>query len=220
MLGYFVTGTDTGVGKTYVTAALADQGRQLGKWVFAWKPIETGCVLVNGQLAGDDQEAISSEWQEGDLRGLYRFRRPVAPLVAAREEGSAIDPDRIADTFQTGAAQADLVLVEGAGGWRVPITDRHDMGSLAKMLGLPIIVVARGGLGTINHTVLTVEAVTRDQQSIAAVVLSCRPDEDRGFVEENAAEIRRQVLDRAGGTARVLALWDDPQVLGELLIEA
>lgn len=220
MLGYFVTGTDTGVGKTYVTAALADRGRQLGKWVFAWKPIETGCALANGQLAGDDQEAISSEWQEGDLRGLYRFRRPVAPLVAAREEGTAIDPDRIMGTFGTGAAQADLVLVEGAGGWRVPITDRLDMGGLAKMLGLPVIVVARGGLGTINHTVLTVEAVTRDQQSIAAVVLSCRPEEDRGFVEENAAEIRRQVLDRAGGTARVLALWDDPQVLGELLTEA
>lgn len=220
MIGYFVTGTDTGVGKTYVTAALADRGRHLGKRVFAWKPVETGCRLVNGRLAGEDQEAISSEWQEGELRGLYRLRRPVAPLVAARGEGIAIDPDRILGTLRAGAAEADLVLVEGAGGWRVPITESLDMGGLAKRLGLPILVVARGGLGTINHTVLTVEAVTRDQQSVAAVVLSCRPEEDREFVQENAAEIRRQLLHQVGRMVRVLALWDDAQVLGELLTEA
>jgi dethiobiotin synthetase len=219
MIGYFVTGTDTGVGKTHVTAALAARGRQLGKRVFAWKPVETGCGLVNGQLVGEDQEAISSEWQQGELRGLYRFRRPVAPFVAARGDGTAIDPDRIVGTFRVGATGADLLLVEGAGGWRVPVTAGLDMGGLANMLGLPVVIVARGSLGTINHTVLTVEAVTRDQQSIAAVVLSCRPGEDRGFAEENAAEIRRLALDRVGVMPRVLALWDDPQVLSELLTE-
>jgi dethiobiotin synthetase len=205
MNGYFVTGTDTGVGKTYVTAALAKRARQLGKRVFAWKPIETGCGLVNGQLVGEDQEAISSDWQEGELRGLYRFRRPVAPLMAARMEGE-IDPERIVETFRLGAT-ADLVLVEGAGGWRVPITDDLDMSGLAKRLGLPVIVVARGTLGTINHTLLTVEAVRRDGQEVAAVVLSCRPGEPPDFVEENANEIRRRFL------GRVLALWDDPYAL-------
>jgi len=132
MIGYFVTGTDTGVVKTHVTAALAAWGQQQGKRVFAWKPLETGCVLVNGQLTGEDQEAISSEWQQGELRGLYRFRRLVAPFMAARAEGTAIDPDRIVDTFRIGATGADLVLVEGAGGWRVPVTAGLDMGGLAK----------------------------------------------------------------------------------------
>ncbi|HSI79797.1 MAG TPA: dethiobiotin synthase [Solirubrobacterales bacterium] len=209
MNGYFVTGTDTGVGKTHVTAALAKRARQLGKRVFAWKPIETGCGLVNGQLVGEDQEAISSEWQEGELRGLYRFRRPVAPLMAARTEGE-IDPERIVETFRLGA-NADLLLVEGAGGWRVPITDDLDMGGLARRLGLPVIVVARGTLGTINHTLLTVEAVGRDGQQIAAVVMSCRPGEDPAFVKENADEIRRRF------SGLVLCLWTDPGVLDGLL---
>jgi dethiobiotin synthetase len=210
MTGYFVTGTDTGVGKTHVTTALAERARQVGKRVFAWKPIETGCESVNGKLVGVDQEAISSDWQQGELRGRYRFRRPVAPLVAAREEGQ-IEPDQILETFKMGAREADLVLVEGAGGWRVPITEELDMGGLAKLIGLPVIVVARGGLGTINHSLLTVEAVERDQQKVAAVVLSCRPGEDPDFVEENAREIGRRF------PGRVLPLWNDPSVLDSML---
>jgi len=210
MIGYFVTGTDTGVGKTYVTTALGERGRQLGRRVFAWKPVETGCTAVHGQLVGADQEAISSAWQQGDLRGVYRFRRPVAPLVAARGEGR-IEPHRIVETFQSGASSADLVLVEGAGGWRVPITDDLDMGGLAKLLGLPVIVVARGSLGTINHTLLTVEAVVRDHQVVAAVVLSCRPDDDPDFAEENANEIRRRF------SGRVLLLQQDLHALDGLL---
>ncbi len=210
MRGYFVTGTDTGVGKTHVTAALATRGRGMGRRVFAWKPIETGCEPVGGQLVGPDQEAISSDWQQEDLRGLYRFRRPVAPLVASRAEGP-IKPERIVETFRLGAANADLVLVEGAGGWRVPITEALDMGGLAGLLGLPVIIVARGSLGTINHTLLTVEAVLRDQQPIAAVVLSCRPGEDPAFVKENSTEILRRF------PGPLLELWNDPSQLAPLL---
>jgi dethiobiotin synthetase len=213
MIGYFVTGTGTGVGKTHVTSALAARGRLLGKRVFAWKPVETGCALVDGRMVGADQEAISSDWQQESLRGLYRFKRPAAPLVAARQEGRAIEPGRIVESFQAGASVADLVLVEGAGGWRVPITETLDMGGLAKLLGLPVIIVARGDLGTINHTLLTVEAVARDQ-AVAAVVLSCRPDDDPCFVEENVHEIRRRFR------GRVLALWSAHVVLDELLIPA
>jgi dethiobiotin synthetase len=179
--------------------------------VFAWKPIETGCALAEGQRIGADQEAIASAWQEGDLRGLYQFARPAAPLVAARDESRAIDQRRLMEVFQDGASSADLVLVEGAGGWRVPITDELDMGGLAKLLGLPVIVVARGGLGTINHSLLTVEAVNRDHQAVAAVVLSCRPGDDPDFVEENALEIRRRF------DGHVLALWSEACVLDDLL---
>jgi dethiobiotin synthetase len=87
---------------------------------------------------------------------------------------------------------ADLVLVEGAGGWRVPITPSVDMAGLARRFGLPILVVARAGLGTINHTLLTIEAVQRDGCAIAGIVLSRHPNEDLGFVEENAELIRER----------------------------
>lgn len=210
MIGYFITGTDTEVGKTYVTVALAARGRQLGRRVFAWKPIETGCAAEEGRLVGTDQELIANDWQQGELRGLYRFLRPVAPFVAARGEG-AIEPQRIVEVFQRGTSNADLVLVEGAGGWRVPITEDLDIGGLAKMLGMPVIVVARGGLGTINHTLLTVEAVQRDQQIVAAVVLSRRPIDDPKFVEENADEIRRRF------PGRVIAFGGDLPALDGLL---
>jgi dethiobiotin synthase len=111
---------------------------------------------------------------------------PAAPFVAATD---AIDLDLV---VRTANEPADLTLVEGAGGWRVPITESTDMGGLAKRLGFPVILVARGGLGTINHTLLSVEAVERDGCSLAGVVLSVRPGEDAGFAFSNAAEIRRR----------------------------
>jgi dethiobiotin synthetase len=186
----------------------------LGKRVFAWKPIETGCASMDDQLVGTDQEAISSDWQLDELRGLYRFKRPAAPFAAARDEARPIDPGRIVEVFRAGASTAEIVLVEGAGGWRVPITEHLDMGGLSRLLGLPVLVVARGGLGTINHTLLTLEAIARDGQNVAAVVLSCRPQDDPPFVEENALEIRRRF------PAKVVALWWDLAVLDELLSTA
>lgn len=208
---YFVTGTDTGVGKTYATSALAARGRQRGLRVFAWKPIETGCKAVNGRWLGEDQEIISSDWQTGALRGLYQFQRPAAPLMAANSEHLSIDLAPLLAAFQTGSSMADLVLVEGAGGWRVPITIQVDMAGLSAFLELPVILVARGGLGTINHTLLTIEAIQRDSQSIAAVILSRRPDDDVAFVEENAHEIGR----RSG--MRPIVLGSDSSVLDVLL---
>ncbi len=181
---YFVTGTDTGVGKTHVTCALARLGVASGKRVFAFKPIETGVVGAEG----DDQTALCSAaggWQRGSLRGLYCFSKPAAPFVAATE---AIDIELVA---RTASEPADLTLVEGAGGWRVPVTESADMGGLAKRLGFPVILVARGSLGTINHTLLSIEAIERDGCALAGVVLSVRPNEDAEFARSNAAEIRR-----------------------------
>lgn len=211
---YFVTGTDTGVGKTFATSAIAERGRLRGLRVFAWKPIETGCKFENGHWLGEDQEKISSDWQVGAHRGVYQFQRPAAPLMAAQSEDRRIDLDALTAAFQTGSSTADLVIVEGAGGWRVPITEDVDMAGLAGVLEIPIIVVARGGLGTINHTLLTIEAIRRDHQSIAAVILSRRPDEDAAFVDENAREIGR----RSG--VRLIVLGADPSVLDELVSQS
>lgn len=207
--GFFVTGTGTGVGKTFVTAALASHARSLGRRVFAFKPIETGCDPL-----GEDQELLAKaagDWQQGELRGLYRFTRPLAPLAAAQAENRLVDLDQVERVFGHGFAQADLALVEGAGGWRVPITESEDMGSLALRLGLPVIVVGQAGLGTINHSLLTIEAVERDELRIAAVVLSCRPEDDLGFAKANAAEIQRcakTAVCVARETSSISVLWN------------
>lgn len=196
MKGYFVTGTDTGVGKTFVSCALARSGVSRGQRVFAFKPMETGCAPgASGELVGADQEllaAASGDWQRGDLRGVYRFPLPAAPRVAAEAAGAVIDLERVSEVLRAGAVGADLVVVEGAGGWRVPITDHADMSALARLVGLPVVVVARAGLGTINHSLLTVEAVERDGLTVAALVLSRRPEDDLDFAESNASELRRR----------------------------
>jgi dethiobiotin synthetase len=190
----FVTGTDTGSGKTFVTAAIARRARALGKKVFAFKPIETGCELINGRLVGPDQEIIcaaAGDWQTGELRGVYSFAEPVAPLVAAEAEARHIDMERIV-TVANSVTDAGLLLVEGAGGWRVPITLDEDMSRLAQRLRVDVVIVGRAGLGTINHTLLTIEAVERDGLTIAAVVLSRRPDEDASTARSNCEQVARR----------------------------
>lgn len=190
--GYFVTGTGTGVGKTFVTCQLARCARAAGKKVLAFKPIETGCARVAGRLVGVDQELIceaAGDWQTGELRGVYQFEPPVAPLVAAEQAGVRIDLDQIEHAVEAGAELSDFVLVEGAGGWRVPITSDVDMSQLAGRLGYPVIVVGLATLGTINHSLLTLEAVERDGQQVAALVLSKRPEDDAEHVIDNARRI-------------------------------
>ncbi len=191
MKRYFVTGTDTGVGKTFVTAALARRSVAAGKRVFAFKPIETGVVAGLGE---DQTElvAASGGWQTGALCGVYQFKQPAAPSVAATSEARTIDLERIQSVYDQGASNAEVVLVEGAGGIRVPVTDTVDMAGLATLLNLPLIIVTRAGLGTINHTLLTIEAARHSKLKIAAVVMSRRPDDDRAFVASNATEIRRR----------------------------
>ena len=187
--GFFITGTGTGVGKTFVTAKMAEHARAQGDRVFAFKPIETGCNPI-----GEDQEILAKaagDWQEGELRNLYCFKRPLAPLAAATAEGRDIDLVHVERVFARGAQLADLALVEGAGGWRVPITRNEDMGALAKRLNLPIIIVGLSGLGTINHSTLTVEAVRADGCEVARVILSSRPHDDPAFAMANATEIAR-----------------------------
>jgi dethiobiotin synthetase len=182
--GYFVTGTDTGVGKTFVTCALARVAITRGKKVFAFKPIETGGI--------EDGEALATaagDWQADELRGLYRFERPAAPVVAATRP---IDVLEIVATTKRGAAGCDLVLVEGAGGWRVPLTESQDTSALARHIGLPVLIIARATLGTINHSLLTVEAVQRDKLPVAGLILSRRPDDSLDFARENQREIQRR----------------------------
>lgn len=188
----FVTGTDTGVGKTFVTAAIARELVRQGHAVFAWKPIETGCREVAGRMVGDDAEALAiaaGNWQTGVQRGMFLFREPVAPLVAATSEGRDIDLAQIVELAHK--CQASNVLVEGAGGIRVPICLDADMAQFAKACGYPVVVVARASLGTINHSALTVEAARREGLVVAAVVLSKLSDVEQTTAESNRQQIAR-----------------------------
>lgn len=198
MKGLFVTGTDTGVGKTFVACALVRAARATGRRVFAFKPIETGCVPGS---YGEDQQALAEA--AGDVvRGTYRLFRPVAPWMAARAEGVEIDLGRVQNELEVGASSAEYVVVEGAGGWRVPITRTTGISDLARCIGLPILVVARAGLGTINHSLLTIDAIRHDALPVAGLVLSPRPGESSELTADNASAIH----ERAG--VRVW-IWPD-----------
>ena len=171
MRAVFVTGTDTGCGKTAVACALARAARAEGLRVRVIKPIETGCAdhapadaLALAEAAGDD----------APLERLcpYRFALPAAPEAAAAAEGRTIELARIADAFALAAKDADLVIAEGAGGLLVPIAASFDMADLAARLDLPLVVAARAALGTINHTRLTLEAAAARGLRVLGVAIS------------------------------------------------
>ena len=178
--GFFVTGTDTGVGKTVVSAALVIRMRSLGP-IRYWKPIQTG-------IEQDDDTAtvasLASCAEEEILRTGVRLRRPVSPHLAARLSAVAIDLAPLEDMFNR-AAQATHVVVEGAGGALVPLNDAQLMTDLMSRLDLPVIIVARSTLGTINHTLLTIEALQRRSLYVAGVVMVGQANRDnRAAIEQ------------------------------------
>lgn len=157
--GLFITGTDTGVGKTFVGGLLASLLRRRGIKVGVMKPVETGCPRQDGVLDPQDALFLKEKAESQDpLKEIvpYAFELPAAPAVAAAREGIKIDLRRISDTFALLAKRHDLTLVEGAGGLLVPLTENADNASLILTLGIPALIVARANLGTINHTLLTV----------------------------------------------------------------
>ena len=204
MKGYFVTGTDTGVGKTTVSCALLAAARARGLAVDAIKPVETGCIADDeGRLTAADAVALAHA--AGDTtrpRAIEMYRAPLAPSVAAELEGRSVDVDRLQSGVRlVRSRKLDFLLVEGAGGLLVPLTFDLDMADLAARLGLPLLVVARAGLGTINHTLLTLEAAARRSLEVAGVILtSTVPGTSRADVDRNALEISRR------GGARILGI--------------
>ena len=190
MRGLFVTGTDTGVGKTEVSCALVAAARADGLDLGAMKPAQSG---VGPGEPGDAQRlrAAAGETDPPELVCPYTFAAPLAPGVAARLAGVEIRLEVILEAAQVLAARHTALLVEGAGGLLVPLTPRHTYADLAVALGLPVLVVARVGLGTVNHTALTVEALRARGLAVAGVVLNRTSAESDPSVPHNAAEIER-----------------------------
>jgi dethiobiotin synthetase len=161
--GFFVTGTDTGVGKTRVAVALIHALREQGLRVAAMKPVASG--HAPGELNEDVAALLQATNVAADLHDVnpYAFAEPVAPHIAAQQAGVRIELDVIAAAYSRLAATADVVVVEGAGGWRVPLNERDDMADLAEHLGLPIVLVVGMRLGCLNHALLTAESIARRQ---------------------------------------------------------
>jgi dethiobiotin synthetase len=153
----FITGTDTGVGKSIASAAIAMLLRRQGHKVGVMKPVTSGCLERDGVLVSQDAELLSfaAATELNSDCTPYLLRAPLAPSIAASQEGVRIDFQVIREAYQRIAAKSEFVIVEGAGGLMVPLAGGLLMSDLAAHLGLPIAVVARPGLGTINHTLLT-----------------------------------------------------------------
>jgi dethiobiotin synthetase len=157
--GLFVTGTDTGVGKTRVAVALVHLLRARGLRVAAMKPVSAGSAP--GELNEDVVALLQAANVTAELRDVnpYAFAEPVAPHIAAQQAGVCIDLEIIAAAYSRLAAAADVVVVEGAGGWRVPLNAHQDTADLAQRLGLPVVLVVGLRLGCLNHALLTAESI-------------------------------------------------------------
>jgi dethiobiotin synthetase len=190
--GIFITGTDTGVGKTYVARGIARTFRRDGINVGVMKPAETGCRKRNGQFIPAD--AISLMKAAGvrdalELVNPYRFSKPLAPWVTAELEGKHIDPIKILNTFHALSRRHNFMIVEGAGGIMVPLSRDYLYLDLAEDLRLPVVIVARPGLGTINHTLLTISVLKERRIKIAGVVINHSNDRKEGLAEKTSPAV-------------------------------
>ena len=187
MRGVFVTGTDTGVGKTVVAASICAACREP---VAALKPVVTGLDEPPGEWPHDHVLLARATGQRPEQVAPYRFGPPVSPHYAAELAGETIEPARI---LAAGRAH-ELLVSEGVGGLMVPITPGYLVRDLAVDLGLPVVIAARTGLGTINHTLLTIEAARAAGLSVAGVVMTPWPTEPEPIERSN-----RETIERLGG---------------------
>jgi dethiobiotin synthetase len=173
--GIFITGTDTGVGKTFFACGLAALLKKSGYKVGVMKPAETGCGQDDGKLV--PQDAVALQEASGCTAPLvkicpYQFREPLAPSVAADREGTRIDIDRLMNIYNEINAAYDITIVEGAGGLLVPLLPSYTYADFAKVLKLPLIIVAANKLGMINHLLLTLEHASCKGLSVLGYVLN------------------------------------------------
>jgi dethiobiotin synthetase len=196
-LGIFVTSTDTGVGKTIVSAVIARLLLKRNIKVAVMKPVTSGCREVNGRLVSEDAELLA--WSAGipevsDDMAPYRLRLPIAPAAAAANEGVDIDFRHILSSYARLADSHDFLIVEGAGGFMAPLTGRLLISDLIKYLSLPALVVARPDLGTVNHTLLTCFAAKKLGIDVRGLVINNYP-ESPGIVEESGRGLIDSIAD-------------------------
>ena len=193
--GLFITGTDTGVGKTLIAGAIAKILTDKGLKVGVFKPIATGCNRRWEGLVSGDTEFLSycanSDLHLSTITPLG-YTAPAAPIVSAAREKRPIDFSQIAAAYKDICQNCDIVIVEGIGGARVPLTIEFDLLDLAIEFDLPVVIVARPNLGTINHTLMTIDCVRAAELKIAGVVINGYNATEATVAENTAPEIIAQ----------------------------
>ncbi|MFI4920250.1 MAG: dethiobiotin synthase [Gammaproteobacteria bacterium] len=202
MRGFFITGTDTGIGKTRVTAGLLKAFARAGRKTVGMKPIASGAVMSREGLRNDDAlalQAAASEKRAYELVNPYCFAPAVAPHLAAMEAGVEIDLETITAAYAELCKGADTVLVEGVGGWQVPLSASLELPDLVRELDLPVILVVGLRLGCLNHASLTARAIRADGLELAGWVANAidpafeRPEANVATLE---AELHAPLLAR------------------------
>jgi len=200
--GFFITGTDTGVGKTIVAAALVKVAQFLGFRAVGMKPIETGCQKTvesrqhtaygNNFLNPADGmflRNMSGAEESLDLITPVRFENPLAPMAASEIEGMPVEMEKITNAFATLAYKYTVVIIEGIGGIMVPITKNYSLLDMAKDFGLPVIVVTRPGLGMINHTLLTVSYALKEGLPVAGIIINYHQPAEGTIAEQTNPKV-------------------------------
>jgi len=202
--GLFITGTDTGVGKTLIAGAIAKILSQTGKTIGVFKPVATGCKKINGKLISGDAEFLANCANSKfplDIINPVTFKTPAAPLACEKAENKKVDLKKIIAAYKQICQKSDFVIVEGIGGIKVPITSKLDVLGLAKLFNLPVVIVARSKLGTINHTLLTIDAVRRSGLLLAGLIINGYDEKTKDFAEKTNAAIIKKL-----GKVKILAI--------------
>lgn len=188
--GYFITGTDTNVGKTWATVALMRYFKSRGKSVVGMKPVAAGCLMQDGQLKNEDALLIqenASVQVDYDLINPYAYELPISPHIAGGN--NPVKLDQLAAKFALLKTLADIVVVEGAGGWYSPLNERQANSDLAKALVLPVIMVVAIRLGCINHARLTYQAIVQSGVNCVGWIAVCTAPDLMGR-DENIETIK------------------------------
>jgi dethiobiotin synthetase len=195
--GLFITGTDTGVGKTVVAGAIADWFRRRHRRVGVLKPVATGCVHRREGLVSEDAEFLAHCADARfplDVICPQRYAEPLAPSVAAERAKQPLDWEAVQRSMRAIEAGSDVLIVEGVGGAMVPLDGWHTVLDLLRWLRLPVVVVARPDLGTINHTLLTLAALRSADATIAGIVINRYPTD----TPDAAQETNPRVIEKWG----------------------
>ncbi|MGZ5030079.1 MAG: dethiobiotin synthase, partial [Methylobacter sp.] len=176
--GYFITGTDTNAGKTWTTIALMHYFKNQGKTVAGMKPVAAGCLVQDGRLKNEDALLIQENASlpiDYDLVNPYAYELPVSPHIAGVD--NPVKLDLLVGKFERLRTMADIVVVEGAGGWHSPLSEYEDNSDLARALALPVIMVVAIRLGCINHARLTYQAIMQSGVTFAGWIAVCTDPE-------------------------------------------
>lgn len=222
MSGFFITGTDTGVGKTLAACAVLRALARRGLRVIGMKPVAAGASMTNGRLVNEDvtaHQAAGNVYAPDALVNPYCFAPPIAPHLAAAQAGVAIELPRLLAAYADLAALADCVVVEGAGGFRVPLGPAFDTADLAAHLRLPVILVVGMRLGCVNHALLTAAAVSAAGLPLAGWIAN-HIDPDMLYADENVRALQERISAPLLARARYSVCPREAMDAGNLDIDA